>query len=86
MDTTRAGTLLGLPAFHVELRYATDERDDQGAAIEAVQQRKDYIERQLADEEYERFFDQFIATANGDGRWRLVLTDADGQILREFTR
>lgn len=77
-------SLLGLPAYAVELRYAS--RDPKtGKPVEHIQLHKPYVERALADDEYNRLFDQLCA-GNGDGRWRIVLTGADDAILREFTR
>lgn len=78
-------SLLGLPAYRVELRYLTDEKATDGGCIEAIQHSKPYVEESLAKAEFLRLLDQ-LGLDRKDGRWRLILADADGHILQEATR
>ena len=83
--TTPSGTRLGLPAYHVELRWRTDEFDNDGQRIEAVNLTHAYVEWKLAYADFRRLLAQ-MGVHKREGRWHLVLIDNSGTIRREFTR
>jgi hypothetical protein len=66
-------SILGLPCWTVELRFIT--RDAAGRRVEHVSTSYPYVDKALAQDQFDRLLRLGKTNFDPHGRWRLVLRD-----------